>query len=721
MSATMLMDIMSEFPLRSPMAIFFAVLGIILVVPLLFNRLKIPYIIGLIIAGMIVGPYGLNILARDDGFEVFGQVGLLYLMFLAGVEINMYHLQRNYRQGVLYGLLTFIIPFIVGFIATYWLLHADILASVLVASMFASHTLVSYPIITRFGLSNSKGVVIAVCGTIITVLLALIVLAEVVNIKLHGGFYWRNTVWLLIKLLIYVAVFGKCVPWITRIFFRKVNDAVTQFVYVLAMVFLFATVAQIIGVAAILGAFYAGLVLNRFIPARSALMGRIEFVGNAIFIPYFLIGVGMLINMKVAISGWGVLYAGLVMTVPALGSKWLASFIAQKVMHLSRIEGGVMLGLSAGKAAATIAATMIGYDLGIITEEMMNGAVLMILGCCVAAGIVTQASAIRLRMVLTREDLREDSKYKQQPARPLLSVSHPVTALDLLKLTVLMSGDRKKTPVSTLYVLNSDDPTRREMGKNVLQIVEEGAAALDVRAKTVMRYDMNIVAGIVNVAKEQNSSEIVLGLHRQTTVIDTFLGPVLEKLARATNRMIVMSRCFIPLNTVQSLKIFVPPKAEYETGFRVWVNRIGNLTRQLGCHAEFISTEATIPYLRGAIEHEKGEYNYSFQTMQTWDDFIILSSRITIDDLFVVIGARRSSISFGAELEAMPAYLSKYFSQHNLLIIYPEQFGDQQEMPTPLDALAHDSSAGTGTSIFAAERWGAVSARLSRLFHHKEK
>ena len=143
-----------------PVLIFFIVLVIILLAPILLNRLKIPHIIGMIVAGIAIGPYGIALLNRDASFEIFGQVGIIYLMFLAGIEIDMFHLKKNLRRGLGFGIYTFVIPMVLGTLTSVWLLGFNWLTSVLLASMYASHTLIAYPIVSRFGLTKSPAVII---------------------------------------------------------------------------------------------------------------------------------------------------------------------------------------------------------------------------------------------------------------------------------------------------------------------------------------------------------------------------------------------------------------------------------------------------------------------------------------------------------------------------------------------------------------------------------
>lgn len=696
-----------ELPLRQPVAIFLLVLVIILFTPLLLRRLKIPHIIGMILAGMVVGPYGFNILERDASFQIFGQVGILYLMFLAGVEIDMFNLKQNLRKGVLFGLISFTIPMVGGLLLTHYILETSWLTSTLIASMYASHTLISYPITARFGLTNSRSAVISICGTVVAVLLALVVLAEVVAVQEHGVFQWFRILRLFGLLIVYCGALYYLVPIMTRRFFKSVNEPVTQYIYIMAVMLLASLLAQLIGLEAILGAFLAGLVLNRYIPKRSALMNRIEFVGNAVFIPYFLIGVGMLININVILKGWNVVWIALNMIVVALVCKWLAVYIAQRLYGFDKVERMLMFGLTSGKAAATIAATMVGYQYGLISEDVMNGAVLMILGCCAIASIATERAAMKLRMGLAEEKLKHETGSKRSNARQLVAVANPLTAEGIMKIAIYMRHPKNKLPLTALYVRNNDDPANIAMGKNALQTAVKVASAVDVKVDDVERYDINIATGLVNVLKEKNCTDIIIGLHRKSNIVDTFYGSMIEQLLRATNKSIIMSRCFIPVNTVTRIVVVVPPKAEFETGFRQWVTRIGNLATQVGCKAIFIAYKETIPYIQGVLTAEKYTISHEYREMETWDDFIMLSNRIHDDDLLVVIGARRTSISFSSDMEAMPTFLSRYFANHNIMIIYPEQFGAEAEMPTPIDPLSATITSNPSPLLLSVNRWRA--------------
>lgn len=675
-----------KMPFGDPVAIFFTVMAVILVAPLLLQRLRIPNIVGMIAAGIIIGPHCLNLLDRDASFEVFGQVGILYLMFLAGVEIDMLNLRRNWRSGVRFGILSFLIPLIGGVLVTHLLLGMSMLTSLLIASMLSSHTLISYPTVARFGLSSEKSSVIAVSGTIVAVLLSLILLAEVIDINSRGSLDALHLALFISSIIIYALVIWWGLTWATRRFFRHFNDTVIQYVFILAEMLLSALVAQAIGLEGILGAFYAGLVLNRFIPSRSGLMARIEFVGSAIFIPYFLIGVGMMMDVGVIFKGWTVIRLALFMSITALVGKWLATFAAQKMYRLTGDDRRLMFGLTSGKAAATIAATILGFQYGLIDEDVMNGAVIMILICCAVASVITERAAKGLRMSITERELKATSASNEsEEPRQLVAVSNPMTAAGLVRLSVLMRPNGSRHSITALFVRSSDDGTVTGMGRSSLKDAVKAALAVDTEIDDVERFDINTVAGITNVKRERHCTEIIMGLHRRSNVVDTFLGSITEQLIHASNQMIIMSRCFVPLNTLRRVVVVVPPKAEFETGFSLWVQRISTLAEHIGARILFMAHPDTIKYLHQIVE---GNYHLeaNYRPTSDWDDFIASSTEIDDDDdLLVVVSARQGSLSYNSDIESMPLFISRYFSRHNLLIVYPRQFG---ATTTPFSSMA---------------------------------
>lgn len=390
-------------PIINPVLKFLVILIVILVAPIILNKLKIPHILGLIIAGAIIGPNGFNLLIRDSGIILSGTAGLLYIMFLAGLEINMAEFKRNRFKSLVFGLYTFIIPIILGILSSYYILKLSMLSSVLVASMYASHTLIAYPILSNLGVNKNRAVNIAVGGTMITDTLALLVLAVIVRMttgELTLAFWMKLTISVLCFGLIVMLLF----PIIGKWFLKRFEDKVTQYIFVLVMVFLGAILAEAAGIEAIIGAFLSGLALNRLIPSTSPLMNRIEFVGNAIFIPFFLISVGMLVDYQAFFKDFETIKVALVMTFIATTAKYIAAWLSQKTFKFTIDERRLIFGLSNAQAAATLAAVMVGYNIIIgetesgesvrlLNENILNGTIVMILVTCTIATLSAQKGA----------------------------------------------------------------------------------------------------------------------------------------------------------------------------------------------------------------------------------------------------------------------------------------------------------------------------------------
>lgn len=687
-----------------PVQIFFIVLAIILFAPLLLNKLKIPHIIGMIAAGVIIGPYGFNILANDSSFALFGQVGLLYLMFLAGLEIDMYHLRLNLRRGFLFGVLTLVIPLALGVLSSVALLHLDWTTSFLLGAMYASHTLLAYPVAARFGITRSPAVIIAVVGTIIAVIGALLVLAATVSVRQEGYFNVVAIVGLMLRLALWVIVLVYLYPRLTRYFFKIYSDKVLQYVFVLMLVFFAACTAQWIGLEPVLGAFFAGLLLNRFIPISSPLMSSIEFVGNALFIPFFLISVGMMINVRV-FADTATLGVSAIMLAVALGSKWLPAWVAQRAMGMTSQSRNVMFGLTAAHTAVALAVVAVGYRLEMFDERILNSTIAVILVTCGVAPLITSGSAAKLKVQMLDND-GDDTPTSPNRRRnnTLICVSNPLIAPSLVEMSVLMRNIRGTHKFYALHVRNDNNPSAKALSRNSLESASRTAAGADTELETLERYDLNTVTGVLNAIEERDITEIMLGMHRRNTVIDSFFGVKVEQLLRATNRMILISRCFIPAGTITRVVVWVPADAQYETGFNRWVRAVSRLTRQVGCRIIFCCPGELQPLIRGVIYSENFGIRCEFQTTEGWDDLIMMSNTIQDDDLFVVVGARAQSVSYRAEMAELPIFLQRYFARNNLMMIYPEQFGEAPVLTSFTDPLSSDIGQTPSTFVLGIKR-----------------
>ncbi|MDM8152934.1 cation:proton antiporter [Bacteroides gallinaceum] len=672
-----------HFPITDPTWIFFLVLVIILFAPIILERLRIPHIIGMILAGVVIGEHGFNILARDSSFELFGKVGLYYIMFLAGLEMNMEDFKSIRVKATVLGLLAFIIPLGIGFWTNMNILGYSVVTSVLLASMYASHTLIAYPIVIRYGINRQRAVSIAVGGTAVTDTLTLLVLAVI------GGLYKGEAsdmfwIWLVLKVIVLCVIIMYTFPRIARWFFRRYSDNVVQYIFVMAMVFLGAGLMEIVGMEGILGAFLAGLVLNRLIPHVSPLMNHLEFVGNALFIPYFLIGVGMLINVNVLFGHIDSIKVASVMIVVALLGKWIASWLTQKIYRMRALERELMFGLSNAQAAATLAAVLVGYDIilpsgeRLLNEDVLNGTILLILVTCIVSSFITEHAAKRIAM--SGMDVDEEKKEQEKECF-LIPVANPDTLEGLMSLALVLRDERLQDNLVALSVINdNNDSVKQEMrSKRNLERAAQIAASTNVSLKTVSRFDLNITTGILHTAKEYEATGIIIGLHYKASIVDSFFGNLTENLLKNTYLQVMVVRFLMPVNTLRRIIVAVPPKAEFEHGFTKWITYMCRMSSQLGCRVQFYAHPQTLGYIRGYIQKMHKDTRAVYSELDDWNDLLLLTGQVTYDHLLVIVSARRGSISYDSSFERLPMQVSKYFNNNSIMLLYPEQRGDPNE------------------------------------------
>ncbi len=668
------------FPISDPTWIFFWVLCIILFAPLLFNKLRLPHIIGMILAGLVIGPNGLNVLARDDSFELFGKVGLYYIMFLASLEINLQDLKQARGGAVLIGLMAFIIPISLGMFTNLAIFGYGLITSVLLASMYASYTLISYPIVARYGLARLKCVNFVVGGTIITDTLTLFVLAVV------GGMFSGETdgwffVLLLLKLIIISVVIIYVYPRITRYFFRRYNDGIIQYIFVMGLLFLAAGMMELVGMEGILGAFITGLVLNRMIPHTSPLMRRVDFVGNAIFIPYFLIGVGMMINIRVLFNGGGSLLVAILMVVTALTGKWIASWLTHKVYRMSWDEQRLMFGLSSSQAAATLAAAFVGHGIilgdgsRLLNDDVLNGTILLILVTCIVSSIVTDRASRRLAVSGVLPDKPANTSKKT-----LLALANPDMVDKLMDLALLLRKENSKIPLSAVTVVLDEDEKMMNRGTKVLDSAAQIAASVNVPLLTKLRLTTNLSHGIIHEMKENDYGELIVGFHQKETANDSFLGGVLPELLRGLYCQVVMARMLIPLSTVRCIHVTFPAKAEFEAGFYHWVEQTARMATGLGCRILYHGHPDTMALIKRFLDDFGIKGLADFFATDGGNDLKRLSKLIHDDHLLVVVSARRGSISFRPSLDHIFTQLQRDYQNTSVLLVYPNGYSVSSEM-----------------------------------------
>ena len=681
-----------NFPITDPTWIFFLVLMIILFAPILLGRLRIPHIIGMILAGVAIGKYGFNILERDSSFELFGKVGIYYIMFLAGLEMDLENLKKNIGRALVFGALTFIIPFAIGMAVGMYVLNFSIGASLLLSCILASHTLVAYPIVGRYGLSSKASVSISIGGTMFALTVALFALAGVSGM-FKGELDSSSWILFMLKCIVYCVFVFMVFPRFARWFFRTYEDNVMQYIFVLSLVFLSAALAELAGLEGIFGAFLAGLVLNRLIPHVSPLMNRTEFVGNALFIPYFLIGVGMLINLGALFSGWNTIKVVLVMVLVATFTKWLAAWLTQKIYHMSVAARQMMFGLSNAHAAGALAMVMVGTKIEIapgeflMNEDMLNGVVIMILISCIISSVITEHAARTMALSETNDDM--EALKKKEEERMLVAISNPETVESLVNMALMMREPKSKRELLGVTVAVEYDEAKKqgklaEQRRN-LERAARIASAVDVPMKTRCRLSTNIVSGILHTVSEMNASEIVLGLHRKHGLLDSFLGNFTQSLLNGTHRQLMIVKSLVPANVMRRIVVAVPPNAEYEAGFYKWVERIARIGVQLGCRVHFWGHTDTLPRIKGFIHKFYDGVRTEYTVLDDWNDLLLLTGHINYDHLLVIVSARKGSISYQSSFEELPNQITRYFSDNSLMLVYPDQLGD------PLDGMTFSS------------------------------
>ena len=673
-------------PITDPTLIFFVVLCIILLAPIIMGKLRIPHIVGMVLAGMLIGKYGLNILERDSSFELFGEVGLYYIMFLAGLEIDMNGLKNNSWKVVGFGLLTSAVPFILVFLSCLYMLHYSAVASLLLGSVLGSNTLIAYPIVCKYGLQKHNSVTLCVGASMISVTFALVVLAAIVGTYNNGtgiGF------WLLfiLKFAAYIGAAVYCIPRITRWFLRRYSDAVMQYIFIMGILFLSAAITDMLGMEGVFGAFFAGLMLNRYIPHVSPLMNRIEFIGNALFIPYFLIGVGMLINVRVLFEGWSTAFITFCLVFFGTVGKALAAYAIAFFHRLPKVHGHMMFGLTAAHAAGSIAIVMVGIRLKVaegtylLNDDMLNGVVMMILFTCIIGSMVTEKAS---RDIVLNDIPTSANDSNGDDEKILIPVKYPETAETLVNMAILMRNPKLNRGLVGLNVVYDDENRLQgqEKGKSLLEKLANMAIAADVRMLTQVRIATNIANGIKHAFKEFNASEIIMGLHNHKNVSKRFWGEFIQSLFNGLNRQIVIVQCNQPLNTIRRIHVAVPSRAEFEPGFCRWMERVARMAGNLDCKIEFHGQQGSLSLIRDYIQNRHPNLRAEYTLMAHWIELPALAASIREDHMFVVVTARKGTVSYKLALEQLPEELTRHFSGKSLMIIYPDQYGEQADAMT---------------------------------------
>lgn len=678
-----MLNLSQYFPITDPTLIFFVVLLMILLSPIIMGRLRIPHIIGMVLAGVLVGKYGLNILERDASFELFGRVGLYYIMFLAGLEMDMEGLKKNRNRVMIFGMLTFLVPFAMTYFMGVSLLGYIPLASLLLAAIMASNTLIAYPIVGRYGLTRHTSSTLSVGSSMMALFMALIVMASIVN-SFHGNggiLFWLLFI---LKFVAYCVGLIMVIPRVTRWFLRRYSDAVMQFIFILAVVFLSAALSDAVGLEGIFGAFMSGLILNRFVPKVSPLMNRIEFTGNALFIPYFLIGVGMLINVRLLFAGSKILWVVFCIVFFGTLGKAVAAYLAARIFRMSWLAGHMMFGLTSAHAAGAIAMVMVGRRLQVAPgeylfgDEVLNGIVIMILFTCIISTVITERAAQRLRL---QEKEDQNMMKNLDDEKILIPVKYPEYSDNLVTMATLMRNPRLKRELVALNVVYDDVNMRHNQaeGQRLLDHLCHLASASDVPMVTQVRVAANIANGIKHAFKEFQASEILMGLHFHKEISRSFWGEFTRSLYNGLSRQIIVTRILQPLNTIRRIQVAIPSRAEFEPGFYRWLERLARMAGNLECRITFHGRNETLQLVNEFIRNRFPSVRAEYEEMEHWKELPTLGSKVREDHLFVIVTARKGTISYKSAMERLPEELNKFIKGKTIMIIFPDQYGSEMD------------------------------------------
>jgi len=687
-------------PVKNPVLILALTLLIILFAPLVLKRFRIPGIIVLIIAGVIIGPNTLHIIEKSTSFELFSKTGLLYIMFLAGLEIDMHEYKQNRAKSLVFGAFTFFIPIIIGYLVCIYVFGFTLWPALLLASMFSTHTLLSYPIVSNMGIVKNRAVQISFGGTIITDSAVLILLGVITNVV--GGeintMFWIRLVFSLAILAFSVLYL---LPKVSRWFFRNIEgQGSSQYIYVLAVVFISGFFSELAGVEPIIGAFLAGLALNRVIPHNSILMNRVIFIGNTIFIPFFLISAGMLVDFSLFFKGADALIFAGVLSLVALVTKWLAAQATGAIYHYTKYEKGVIFGLSSSHAAATLAVIKVGYDIGLFEQNVINGTIILILITCMVSSFVTERAARGIAIT----EKETSKKIIDRSERILVPVSNPENIARLIDLALIIKDEKSSEPIYPLSIVeeNEDADEKINVVKKVIDGVVEQISSGDQKVQVLKKVDLSIVDGIARTAKAYSISDILISWRAQQGTGNLIFGSIADNLLVKTKQSIIISKVIQPLNTYQRIIVLLTPNAELESGFNLVVRKIGIILKQMGSQALIYGQQKTIEAF-AKLNHDKKQEFYDYHVVSGFDGSDIIE-KTQEDDLFVFLSSRKQTVSFDFHIDNMPKNLNKNNEFTSFIVFYPES----------LKTLS-------GTSQITEMTIPAIQENIEKVIHLKDK
>ena len=664
-----------SLPFDDPVLIFALVMLIILLAPMIFKKLKIPGLVGLILAGTVVGPGLLGLIERDFTIELLGTVGLLYLMFMAGLSIDLNRFEKLREKSIGFGIMSFLFPQLAAIYVGTEFLGYSMSTSLLLGSIVGSHTLLAYPIAERLGITKNTGVTMSMGGTLVTDTLSLGVLAVVagsVGDDLGTG-YW---VGFGTTVVVFVAAAVIILPRLGRWFFRNVQyEKNIDYVFMVAVLFATAFLAELAGLAPIIGAFMAGLLLNRLVPESGTLMSRIQFVGNVFFIPFFLISVGMLVDLQV-LGSLDVWIKAIIFSLLVFFGKGLAALAVRFMFKFTNEEGLVVYGLTTPQSAATLAVTLVGYELGFFDTTAVNAVVIMILITCLIGPWLVENYG---REVAKQED---DKPYSpaDAPQRILVPLANPETSDALMDIAFMVQDKKSGQPIYPLTVARDGSNVEANVarGEKMLSHAVIHAASADVQVNPITRIDLNVAKGIARAVEERRITNIVIGWNGEVSAKRAIFGSILDQLLREIDEMLMVCKIEKPVNTFERLVVAVPPFASLEIGFRGTIRSIKLMAEQIGVDLVFVATIEREPYVKSGIDKIKPYLDVEYETINQWGELPSwLDKNKQESDLFVLMSSREGTLSWRPGLDRLPRVIAQKYPELSFITIYSSEIAEE--------------------------------------------
>lgn len=657
----------STFPIADPIVIFAIVACLILVIPFAMAKLKMPALVGLLLAGAILGPNALHVLERDQSFVLLGKVGLMFIMFIAALEVDLGVFKKFGVHAAVFGVLTFGIPLAAAAPVAFYVLGYALLPGLLLASVFSSHTLLAYPMASKLGIAKNRAVTTAVGGTMIADTAALLLLAVIVGIKVGGAIDQAFWLHLIVSLSIYAFAIFFGLPRIGRWLFRRAReDGNVQFGFVLAAVFVCAGTAHPAGVEPIVGAFLAGLALNRLIPHNGTLMNRIVFAGETLFIPFFLISVGMLLDASVLFTGFDTWIIVIYMTVMVLATKFIAAEATRVVLRFDKAEARVVFSLTLAQAAATLAVVQVAYNVGLFDKTVVNGSIVMILVTCTISPMVMAKFGPE---VAKREAAATATERVGPKQRILVALRSLVTAQPVIELSLLLRDSAQRQPVYLVHATRDDENVEQSVGQaeKMLHDAVVLCSAADVPAEVATSIDHSIATALVRVTKETQGSHLVLDWTFDKPAGAAVLGSTIDELLRVNSSTLLLFRSRHPVSTTRTISVAVPPLQFHREPLTAAIVSVKRIAQQLGAPVEILADDETWIRCRAVLEPAKPEVKMKHHRLASWDSLRqALYDRTSTSDLLVFLGSRDAP----PDLARTPLEIAAQFPEASLALVY---------------------------------------------------